>query len=225
MGSFHGILFLREVGKDDGKVKRSGKKRFLQFSAIFLILLGASIITIAAFDIYSMGKKTNLSLAEAKQKVTDNQQSNLQEKPITEISFNKGEVIGILEIPKLEAELPIIEGTDEDELEKGVGHYASTGFPGQPDQILLSGHRDTVFRRLGELEIGDVFHVVMPYGEFTYEIKESQIVDADDTTIIGSTAPNETLTVSTCYPFSFIGNAPDRYILTADRIDTSKTEK
>lgn len=68
---------------------------------------------------------------------------------------------------------------------------------------------------MGELEIGDVFVLQLSYGNFTYEIDNTRIVDADDRTVIKSTAPNEILTVTTCYPFSFIGNAPKRYVLTA----------
>lgn len=130
-----------------------------------------------------------------------------------------GEVVGILSIPKINGELPIIEGTDEDDLEKGVGHYKGTAYPLQNDQIVLSGHRDTVFRRMGELEIGDIFTVKLPYGNFTYIITETKIVEADDRTVIKSTAPNEILTVTTCYPFSFVGNAPQRYIITALPVD------
>jgi sortase A len=171
---------------------------------------------------YAQGKRTKDSLAQAQERVQNEvnkvSESVLQTEQPIGISFDKGEAIGILKIPRLKAELPIIEGTDEDELEKGVGHYSTTVFPGQPDQILLSGHRDTVFRSLGELEIGDIFEVSMPYGKFTYEITDSKIVDADDTTVIQSTAPKEILTVSTCYPFSYVGNAPSRYILNAKRI-------
>ncbi len=136
-----------------------------------------------------------------------------------EMEFADGDVIGVLQIPRLEQELPIISGTDEEELDRGVGHFTSTVLPGQSDQILLSGHRDSVFRGFGELEIGDHFVVEMPYGSFTYEMVDYEIVDADDTTVIRSTAPDEILTLSTCYPFSYIGPAPDRYIIYATPID------
>nr|WP_256815355.1 class D sortase [Cytobacillus sp. Bac17] len=171
---------------------------------------------------YAQEKKTNNSLVLAKKRIQDDvnkeSKSVLQTEHPINVSFKQGEAIGILKIPRLKAELPIIEGTDEDELEKGVGHYSATVLPGQKDQILLSGHRDTVFRRLGELGIGDIFQINMTYGEYIYEITETEVVDADDTTVINSTAPNEILTVSTCYPFSYVGNAPYRYILSAKRL-------
>ncbi|OMF56655.1 class D sortase [Paenibacillus sp. FSL R5-0490] len=191
-------------------------------AASFLILIGGGLVLFSLQEMYAQEKKTKASLAQAQERVQNEEnkdkKSVLQTEQPKDISFEQGEAIGILKIPRLKAELPIIEGTDEDELEKGVGHYSTTVFPGQPDQILLSGHRDTVFRSLGELEIGDTFEVSMPYGKFTYEITDSKIVDADDTTVIRSTAPNEILTVSTCYPFSYVGDAPSRYILNAKRI-------
>ncbi|MBN8202412.1 class D sortase [Bacillus sp. NTK034] len=198
------------------------KGHLLIVAASFLILIGGGLVLFSLQEMYAQEKKTKDSLALAQERVQNevNKESKsvLQSEQPIDVSFEQGEAIGILKIPRLKAELPIIEGTDEDDLEKGVGHYSTTVFPGQPDQILLSGHRDTVFRSLGELEIGDIFEVSMPYGEFTYEITDSKIVDADDTTVIRSTAPNEILTVSTCYPFSYVGNAPSRYILNAKRI-------
>ena len=130
-------------------------------------------------------------------------------------NFAEGDSIGVLYIPRLDREIPIISGTHEDELAKGVGHFISTALPGQQDQILLSGHRDTVFRQFGELEHGDEIHVKMEKGTFIYTIFDTEIVDADDRTVIRSTAPEEILTLSTCYPFSYIGSAPDRYIIYA----------
>ena len=127
----------------------------------------------------------------------------------------QGDVVGILEIPKITAKLPIVEGTDEDDLERGVGHYKGTAYPLGKDQIVLSGHRDTVFRRMGELKIGDVLILQLSYGNFTYKIESTKVVDADDLSIIVPTAPEEVLTVTTCYPFSYVGDAPDRYIITA----------
>lgn len=129
----------------------------------------------------------------------------------------QGEMIGNLSIPKLEANLPIFHGTDEDELEKGVGHFAGSVLPGEKDNSVLSGHRDTVFRKLGEVGKGDLLVVSTEAGEFTYKVRKVRIVDADDRTVIVP-KPRATLTVTTCYPFDFIGDAPERYILVADLV-------
>ncbi|MGM0949226.1 MAG: sortase SrtA [Bacillota bacterium] len=129
-----------------------------------------------------------------------------------------GQASGILEIPKIKAELPIVEGTDADDLEKGVGHYKDSYYPDENGQIVLSGHRDTVFRRTGELEKGDRLRIFLSYGDFTYEIVKTKIVDKDDTSIITLQHKKEELILTTCYPFSYIGNAPKRYIIYGKRI-------
>src|SRR5699024_11590955 len=91
--------------------------------------------------------------------------------------FDQGETAGTLYIPKLDREIAIVEGTDEEELAQGVGHYADTGYPGENKQILLSGHRDTVFRDFGDLEDGDEVNVKMENGTFVYAMQERTLVD------------------------------------------------
>lgn len=194
--------------------------------AIIIIIVGIALIGIGGFQYFKTKEEQKNTLEEAYKILEDhNQQTinhpNENHNIETQIKENKefnpfhGETVGILEIPKLKAELPIVEGTSDEDLEKGVGHYKGTAYPTEGDQIVLSGHRDTVFQRMGELEIGDVFIVKLPYGSFGYKIESTKIVDADDRTIIKTTAPNEELVVTTCYPFTFVGTAPERYILTA----------
>lgn len=174
-----------------------------------MAIAGGFLISISLFEIVSSKKQQNTSLVVAEKLVQSTQKEYKRYTP------NIGKEIGLLEIPRIESILPIIEGTNENELDKGVGHLASSALPREKEQIILSGHRDTVFRRLGELEKGDRLIVHLPYGSFSYEIRETKIVDALDTTIIKSTYPQEELVLSTCYPFSYIGNAPDRYIIYA----------
>ncbi|NHN30157.1 class D sortase [Paenibacillus sp. S3N08] len=133
----------------------------------------------------------------------------------------EGEHIGNLTIPAIDQIIPIFHGTDEDELKRGIGHFARSVMPGENDNSVLSGHRDTVFRKLGKLKIKDQLIVQTSAGIFTYEINKFQIVDKDDTTIIVPT-DHAVLTVTTCYPFEYIGDAPNRYILTADLINSER---
>lgn len=188
--------------------------------ALLFILTGCVLLGIGGYQFFKIQAAEQQAMNEAKkvlQQSPNDTSSEMKESP-EEFFPDVGEAVGILKIPTLDAELPIVEGTDPDELEKGVGHYRGTAYPSQNDQIVLSGHRDTVFRKLGEVAIGDTFIITLPYGEFEYEMVDSKIVDADDTTIIKSTAPEEELIISTCYPFSYVGNAPDRYIIYAKPI-------
>ncbi|MGE6632004.1 class D sortase [Bacillus sp. NPDC077027] len=129
-----------------------------------------------------------------------------------------GDAIGILEIERLGAKLPIVEGTDAEDLAKGVGHFKESYLPNENGQIVLSGHRDTVFRRTGELKKGDQLTMKLPYGDFLYEIETMKIVDKNDTSIITLQQDKEELILTTCYPFSYIGPAPKRYIIYGKRV-------
>ena len=129
----------------------------------------------------------------------------------------RGERFGTLTIPVLRRTLPIVEGTGGDELKKGVGHYSRSVMPGAADDCVLSGHRDTVFSGLGKVGIGDRLIVRTSAGEFTYEVRRVRIVHKDDRTVIVPT-DHAVLTVTTCYPFHFVGSAPDRFVLVADLV-------
>ncbi|MCE5196343.1 MAG: class D sortase [Negativicutes bacterium] len=126
-----------------------------------------------------------------------------------------GEEIGSLAFPTLDAVIPIIQGTAVPDLEKGIGHYLQSVLPGETDNCVLAGHRDTVFRRLGELKIGDLVIIRTSAGTFTYEVTGTRVVAADDLTVIMPT-DHAVLTMSTCYPFNTPGYYPERYIVSAD---------
>ncbi|TCW40428.1 class D sortase [Laceyella sacchari] len=127
----------------------------------------------------------------------------------------RGEHFADLLIPKLDARMPIIEGTHEDELASGVGHYAGSVLPGEPDNAVLSGHRDTVFRKIGQLKKGDELRVRTKQGTFVYVITKTWVTKPDDRTVI---VPHgkPVLTLTTCYPFTFVGPAPERYIIQSE---------
>jgi len=131
---------------------------------------------------------------------------------------SEGEVIGSLSIPVLKKVLPIIQGTGDEELKKGVGHFTKSVLPGEKDNCVLSGHRDTVFTKLDELKIGDKLIVQTSAGTFTYEVNNTRIVDKDDKTVIIPT-DNAVLTLTTCYPFNVFDLYPqERYIITANLV-------
>ncbi|NTU26982.1 sortase [Bacillus tequilensis] len=191
---------------------------------LVIIAAGLMITSYGCLTLIDTNRKTEQTLKEAKlmaekpQKAFGVKQSKVQTKDKALFKPETGQASGILEIPKINAELPIVEGTDADDLEKGVGHYKDSYYPDENGQIVLSGHRDTVFRRTGELERGDRLRILLPYGDFTYEIVNSKIVDKDDTSIITLQHEQEELILTTCYPFSYVGNAPKRYIIYGKRV-------
>ncbi|MCC3648445.1 class D sortase [Cytobacillus oceanisediminis] len=195
------------------------KRLLLLFFSLSLIALGLWFTTTS---VYKVGKgyisyKMNAPEREMDLKKEVSAAGSMEKEEEKVLYPDKpeiGEEIGELYIPKIKSVLPIIHGTDEDELEKGVGHYAGSVMPGEKDNSVLSGHRDTVFRRLGEVGEGDMLEVTTKAGTFEYRVNKVRIVDADDRTVIVP-KPRAMLTVTTCYPFDFIGDAPQRYILVA----------
>lgn len=139
----------------------------------------------------------------------------IPEPPLYPVRPVEGDSIGTLSAPALNQTWPIIEGTRTEDLKRGVGHFTQSLLPGEKDNCVLSGHRDTVFAGLGTLKVGDQLVVQTSAGTFTYVISGIRIVPKDDRTVIVPT-DHAVLTVSTCYPFHYVGSAPDRYILTAD---------
>ena len=126
----------------------------------------------------------------------------------------EGDNIGSLTIPALNRKLTMLQGTGDNVLKKGVGHFTQSVLPGEKDNCVISGHRETTFRQLNKLKVGNLLIIQTSAGTFTYKVSGTRIVDKDDKTVIVSTK-NAVLTLTTCYPFNFIGNAPDRYIVSA----------
>ncbi|TWT24434.1 class D sortase [Planomicrobium sp. CPCC 101110] len=137
--------------------------------------------------------------------------------------YERGEEIGWLLIPSLDMKYPMYWGTDDETLTQGVGYHASK-FTSPPDgqrHTVLSGHRDTVFRELGDLKEGDKMYVQFEGVQYEYEIEKTWVTDAEDRTVI--VAKDEpVLTLTTCYPFTFVGAAPDRYIIEAPLVSITK---
>ena len=187
--------------------------------SIFLVLVGLGMVL---SNIKPIFQQTNEGQFQNKQEKMAPKvvKEKIGSKSLYSVRYKIGDRIGELVIPKLSKTLPIFHGANEDELEKGVGHFAGSVLPGEKDNSVLSGHRDTVFRQLGKIGKGDLFIVRTSAGKFTYKVRRTRIVEADDRTVIVP-KPRATLTVTTCYPFSYIGDAPQRYILIADLISSN----
>jgi sortase A len=212
-----------------------GKRRTIKAFALGIIILGVLFTSwnmvkfgkgyFAGWQERRGGQETTQDLTPSKEEASSGV-SELKEKvrlstsedALYTVRPQTGDKVGELYIPKLDATLPIYEGTGEEELEQGVGHYADSVLPGERDNCVLSGHRDTVFRDLGEIGEGDSLIVNTSAGEFEYQVTKVRIVDKDDKTVIVP-KPRATLTVSTCYPFVYIGAAPERYVLVAELVN------
>jgi sortase A len=190
--------------------------------SVVLIFVG---VTIASYNLYWLIKGYSAS-SQPDIRPSDFKDSieTIQTEEIDKRKPGLGEKIGFLTIPKLNRSLPIFEGTNSEILKQGVGHFKHSALPGEKNNSVLSGHRDTVFRGLGDVGINDELIVTTDDGEFLYKIRKVRIVDQRDRTVLVPKSKS-TLTVTTCYPFGFIGNAPKRYVLVADLIEEQQKEK
>jgi sortase A len=138
--------------------------------------------------------------------------------PDISTALKNGDIIGRIDIPRLKLSAAVAEGDDETTLKKAVGHLPDTPLPWQRrGNAALAAHRDGLFRPLERIAPDDDVRIVTPRGEYHYRVKDTQIVDPDDVWVLAPTS-TPMLTLITCYPFSFVGNAPRRFIVRAEFI-------
>jgi sortase A len=124
------------------------------------------------------------------------------------------QTLAVLRVPKIGLEVPVLEGTDESVLNRGVGHISYTPQFGVAGNIGVAGHRDGFFRGLKDVSEGDVIEVETLSARQSYTIRRISIVSPDRVDVLAPSA-EPTLTLVTCYPFYFVGDAPQRYIVRA----------
>lgn len=127
---------------------------------------------------------------------------------------SRGTLIGRVEIPRLDVAAIIRAGSDARTLQLAVGHIPGTALPGDRGNVALAGHRDTFFRRLKNIRPDDEIRIVTPDGVFEYRVERTLIVNPKDVWVLDRTSAG-TLTLVTCYPFSYVGAAPQRFIVRA----------
>ncbi len=128
-----------------------------------------------------------------------------------------GTVVGKLIAPQLDLSATVLEGSDDATLAKGAGHIEDTPMPGEPGNVGIAGHRDTIFRALRRVKLGDELDVKTATGVFRYRVRRTLIVKPEDVYVLDPTR-TPTLTLVTCWPFEFIGHAPKRFIVQAEAI-------
>ena len=126
-------------------------------------------------------------------------------------------LIGRIGIPRLDVSAVVIEGTSHKTLRRAVGHIAGTALPGQPGNVGIAGHRDTFFRPLRNVQQNDLITLTTSAGEYRYRVVSIKVVSPDDVGVLKADG-SEILTLVTCYPFYFVGSAPERFIVRAERV-------
>lgn len=126
-----------------------------------------------------------------------------------------GQQFATIKIPELNLEKPIIHGDSPNDLKKGLGHYAGSTLPGEGGKFVISGHRDTALKSLENVKVGHKILVETNWGAFEYKVKEINIVKSNEHSVLDP-VDYEVLTMYTCYPFNYIGAAPNRFVVTGE---------
>jgi sortase A len=129
-----------------------------------------------------------------------------------------GSMIGKIWIPRLGITAIVDEGINRRTLSVSVGHIPSTALPGQSGNVGIAGHRDTFFRSLRKVQRDDLITFTTLRGDYRYRVVSIKVVGPDDVAVLESHGATEILTLVTCYPFYYVGSAPDRFIVRAERI-------
>ena len=132
----------------------------------------------------------------------------------TETRFEPGIELFRLSFPRHASAFTVVEGTTEAALRRGPGHLEGSPLPGTSGNSVIAGHRDTHFRVLKDVLVGDEIRVDLSDRSFFYRIVDIRVVSPKDTYVLRS-QPGRVLTLITCYPFRYIGSAPERYIVQA----------
>jgi sortase A len=125
-----------------------------------------------------------------------------------------GGSIGEIQIPRLGLRAIVVQGDSAAILQRAVGHLDDTALPGESGNVVLAGHRDTFFRPLKQVHAGDAITLKTRDGDFEYLVESTAVVRPSDIRVLQPTG-GRTLTLITCFPFSYLGSAPDRFIVRA----------
>ena len=181
--------------------------------ALLFVLVGSGVLVVSALALFWSDRLQRIyapTLPSLEQSSATSRHDDVMPRP------EPGEPIGVLEIPRLGLSSVVIEGDDVAALLFGVGHLADTPLPWQDGNSALAAHRDTFFRPLAGIRRDDVIRFSTADAEFEYVVKEMMIVEPTAVAVLDPTT-TATLTLITCYPFDYVGPAPNRFIVRAER--------
>ena len=127
-------------------------------------------------------------------------------------------IIGELEIPRLHVSAPVQAGDDDSVLDVSVGYLPDTPLPWATGNSAFAAHRDRLFRPIEHIREGDAISLSTQHGNLRYRVLRTLIVNPEDVWVLGP-LPKVSLTLITCYPFQYVGHAPHRFIVQAEKLD------
>jgi len=196
-------------------INRAAKRAALVFLAAGLLALGYAGYVVIDTRMYQSRQLKQLTLLPAVAPPAASLPVSIPPPP-------DGVAIGQIEIARLGVSVVVVQGESDSILERAIGHLARTAMPGMEGNVVLAGHRDTFFRPLKDIVEGDRITLKTPGRDFDYVVESTSIVTPKDVYVLDATG-GETLTLITCYPFYYVGSAPNRFIVRARAVSTAQT--
>ena len=184
---------------------------FIRWAGSILFIAGALTLSYVALTLLYANHYQEAADSTLEKQIYTGQQHKAG---LSKTIAREGDVLGRIEIPRLKLRVAILEGTTAHTLGLGVGHIAGTAFPGTAGSIGIAGHLDTYFRGLKDIRKNDNILIQTALGISRYEVDWIRITDPADGGILAPTADSG-LTLVTCYPFHYIGAAPERFVIHA----------
>mgnify|MGYP003339273021 CR=1 FL=1 len=131
----------------------------------------------------------------------------------------EGAPLGEILIPRVGLSAVVLHGSDAQTLRRGPGHLEHTALPGQPGNVAIAGHRDSFFRPIRNVRAGDDIFLTTSTQRYHYRVSWVEVVSATNVSVLASTE-DATLTLITCFPFTLIGAAPDRFVVRATAVES-----
>jgi len=182
-------------------------------------MLGYCAFVLVDTHVFQERESRNLRrlLEDQQAKVSDSPLAKLLSPPKVSPASTMSGLIGRIEIARLGLSVIIVEGDDGKTLRRAAGHVPGTALPGERGNVGITAHRDTFFRPLRNIHRDDIITLTTLRGPYRYRVVSTKIVGPDDVAVLSSDG-NQILTLVTCYPFYFVGSAPSRFIVRAERI-------
>jgi len=185
------------------------------------VFLGAGILLVSYVGLTLLDAKLYQAreFRHFQQEIKDSKPAVSGEPGLRQTAFHppSGGALGEIEVTRLGVKAMILEGTDEGILRRAVGHIPGTALPGTSGNVGIAGHRDTFFRALRNVRQGDEITVWTLNGSDRYRVDSIEVVGPEDIEVLDPSSDN-ILTLVTCYPFYFVGPAPRRFIVRAERV-------
>jgi sortase A len=186
-------------------ISRAGSYFFLAVGLLALGYAAYVVVDAHAYQTYEQSKFENVRIKEPPAVLVE------------------GGVIGEIQVPRLQLKAIVVQGDSHTILRRAVGHIPETALPGTQGNVVLAGHRDTFFRPLRNIRLGDAITLKTSDGAFQYLVESTEVVPAGAVEVLNATS-GRTLTLITCYPFDYIGPAPNRYVVRAREIVSSSIQ-